>query len=144
VDKEQVKREPRQPGLDKYLGRRKPVHLFPTVELSPFLQKVADAKPDALFVFVPAGSGAQFMKTICTIYDGAADNEMQQRANTAGLAIFNDIISREASTRDLPLIDLRVICDERQDYVNAIEPSVHGGAKIAKAITDTIGRMGQH
>src|SRR5215212_1833742 len=28
----------------------------------PFLQKVAEAKPDALFVFVPAGQGAQFMK----------------------------------------------------------------------------------
>jgi branched-chain amino acid transport system substrate-binding protein len=31
-------------------------------DFSPFLQKVADAKPDALFVFVPAGVGAQFMK----------------------------------------------------------------------------------
>jgi branched-chain amino acid transport system substrate-binding protein len=31
-------------------------------DFSPFLQKVADAKPDALFVFVPAGQGAQFMK----------------------------------------------------------------------------------
>jgi branched-chain amino acid transport system substrate-binding protein len=31
-------------------------------DFSPFLQKVADLKPDALFVFVPAGVGAQFMK----------------------------------------------------------------------------------
>ena len=31
-------------------------------DFSPFLQKVADAKPDALFVFVPSGAGAQFMK----------------------------------------------------------------------------------
>ncbi len=31
-------------------------------DFSPFLQKVADAKPDALFVFVPSGVGAQFMK----------------------------------------------------------------------------------
>ena len=31
-------------------------------DFSPFLQKVADAKPDALLVFVPAGVGAQFMK----------------------------------------------------------------------------------
>jgi branched-chain amino acid transport system substrate-binding protein len=31
-------------------------------DFSPFLQKVTDAKPDALFVFVPAGVGAQFMK----------------------------------------------------------------------------------
>jgi branched-chain amino acid transport system substrate-binding protein len=31
-------------------------------DFSPFLQKVADAKPDAIFVFVPSGVGAQFMK----------------------------------------------------------------------------------
>jgi branched-chain amino acid transport system substrate-binding protein len=31
-------------------------------DFSPFLQRVADAKPDALLVFVPSGVGAQFMK----------------------------------------------------------------------------------
>jgi branched-chain amino acid transport system substrate-binding protein len=31
-------------------------------DFSPFLQKVADAKPDSLLAFVPAGVGAQFMK----------------------------------------------------------------------------------
>jgi branched-chain amino acid transport system substrate-binding protein len=31
-------------------------------DFSPFLQKVADGKPEALLVFVPAGVGSQFMK----------------------------------------------------------------------------------
>jgi branched-chain amino acid transport system substrate-binding protein len=31
-------------------------------DFSPFLQRAADAKPDALFVFVPSGQGATFMK----------------------------------------------------------------------------------
>ena len=31
-------------------------------DFSPFLQKVADLKPDALFIFVPSGPGATFMK----------------------------------------------------------------------------------
>ncbi len=31
-------------------------------DFSPFLQRVADTKPDALFVFVPSGAGSQFMK----------------------------------------------------------------------------------
>ncbi len=31
-------------------------------DFSPFLQRAADAKPDAIFVFVPSGPGAQFMK----------------------------------------------------------------------------------
>ncbi len=31
-------------------------------DFAPFLQRVADAKPDALFVFVPAGVGSAFMR----------------------------------------------------------------------------------
>jgi branched-chain amino acid transport system substrate-binding protein len=31
-------------------------------DFSPFLQRIADAKPEALLVFVPSGVGAQFMK----------------------------------------------------------------------------------
>jgi branched-chain amino acid transport system substrate-binding protein len=31
-------------------------------DFAPFLQKVADAKPDAVFVFLPSGQGAAFMK----------------------------------------------------------------------------------
>jgi len=31
-------------------------------DFAPFLQKVRDLKPDAVFVFVPSGQGAQFMK----------------------------------------------------------------------------------
>src|SRR6478735_1750153 len=33
-------------------------------DFAPFLQRVSEAKPDALFVFVPSGIGAQFMKQI--------------------------------------------------------------------------------
>ena len=31
-------------------------------DFAPFLQKISDAKPDALVAFVPSGAGAQFMK----------------------------------------------------------------------------------
>ena len=31
-------------------------------DFAPFLQRAADAKPDAIFVFVPSGQGASFMK----------------------------------------------------------------------------------
>ncbi len=31
-------------------------------DFSPFLQRAADAKPDAIFIFVPSGQGAQFVK----------------------------------------------------------------------------------
>src|SRR4029078_8255887 len=31
-------------------------------DFAPFLQRAADAKPDALFIFVPSGQGGTFMK----------------------------------------------------------------------------------
>ena len=52
----------------------------------------------------------------------------------AALATFNDVITRAAFEAGLPLIDLRLVCDEDADYANPIEPSVAGGAKIAGAI----------
>ena len=48
--------------------------------------------------------------------------------------MFNDRITRAAFARDLPVIDLRLICDQDEDYANPIEPSVRGGEKIAAAI----------
>jgi len=58
---------------------------------------------------------------------------MQQLTTTA-LNIFNDCILREAITHALPVIDLRLICTEPEDYANEIEPGVAGGRKIAEAI----------
>jgi hypothetical protein len=52
----------------------------------------------------------------------------------AGLTLFNDVITREAFGRGLPLVDLRLVCGEDADYANPIEPSARGGAKIAGAI----------
>ena len=34
-------------------------------DFAPFLQRMKDAKPDAMFVFVPAGPGRQFHEAIC-------------------------------------------------------------------------------
>ena len=70
---------------------------------------------------------------ICTIYDTPPSAPDHRIIRTA-LSIFNDIITRAAFSRGLPLIDLRLICDEDGDYANPIEPSVQGGAKMARAI----------
>jgi hypothetical protein len=70
---------------------------------------------------------------ICTIYDSVPGLPL---AAKAGTALFNDVITRSASANNLPLIDLRVICTQPEDYsaISPIEPSVIGGAKIADAI----------
>ena len=70
---------------------------------------------------------------LCTVYDTPTTAPDQRIIRTV-LAVFNDVISRAAFARRLPLIDLRLICSENQDYANPIEPSAKGGAKIAAAI----------
>ena len=71
---------------------------------------------------------------VSTIYDARYPDPLRQRLVVTGLTLFNDVITREAFSRGLPLLDLRLICDEAGDYANPIEPSVQGGAKIASAI----------
>lgn len=71
---------------------------------------------------------------LCTIYYPRFPDPILQRAALTALAVFNDCIIREAIQRGLPLLDLRMICDDDGDYANPIEPSVRGGEKIAAAI----------
>jgi lysophospholipase L1-like esterase len=71
---------------------------------------------------------------VCTVYDPRFADPQRQRSAVAGLSLFNDAIMREAFRRGLPVIDLRLVCDEDADFANAIEPSVQGGRKIAGAI----------
>ena len=54
------------------------------------------------------------------------------------MSVFNDVISREAFARALPVIDLRLIINDGADYANDIEPSVEGGAKIARAMATLV------
>jgi GDSL-like Lipase/Acylhydrolase family len=75
---------------------------------------------------------------LCTIYDARFPDPREQRLILAGLALFNDVISREAFSRRLPLVDLRLICDEPADYANPIEPSVKGGEKISAVIAQVV------
>jgi len=75
--------------------------------------------------------------TVCTIYDAVPDMEALTHASAAmALSLFNDVIVREATSRGLPVIDLRTVCDAAEDYstVSPIEPSAIGGEKITRAI----------
>jgi lysophospholipase L1-like esterase len=73
----------------------------------------------------------------CTIYNNIP--EVPKEALTA-LALFNEVILEEAFKRKLPVIDLRIICIEKEDYsaVSPIEPSHGGGIKIVNAIKQVL------
>ncbi len=71
---------------------------------------------------------------VCTIYYPQIPEAFAQKISVAALASFNDIIIRQAFLAGLPLIDLRLVCNEPTDYANEIEPSEVGGKKIARTI----------
>ena len=70
----------------------------------------------------------------CTIYYPAFPEPALQRMAVAAETFFNDAIMRCAFEQGVPLIDLRLVCDQPSDYANPIEPSARGGYKIAGTI----------
>jgi len=72
---------------------------------------------------------------VCTVYDAIPGLGPAEQAALAG---FNEVILREAFLAALPVIDLRLVCDQTADYshVSPIEPSMVGGAKIARVIAE--------
>jgi hypothetical protein len=72
---------------------------------------------------------------LCTVYDAVPRLGRPERV---ALGTFNDVILRAAFSAGLPVIDLRLTCTEATDYspLSPIEPSVLGGAKIARVVAE--------
>ncbi len=77
---------------------------------------------------------------VCTIYFPNFPEAIFQRLAITALSVFNDVIIRQAIINGLPIIDLRLICNETDDYANEIEPSDKGGKKIAVKILELINK----
>ncbi|WP_137389419.1 SGNH/GDSL hydrolase family protein [Rhodoligotrophos defluvii] len=75
---------------------------------------------------------------ICTIYDPRYPDPVQRQIGTTALMVLNDAIIREAALRHVPILDLRLICNDDADFANPIEPSAQGGGKIAAAIASLL------
>lgn len=75
---------------------------------------------------------------VCTIYYPNSPEPSFQKLAVAALSSFNDVIIRQAILHNLPFLDLRLICNEKDDYANEIEPSSKGGRKIAEKILELV------
>jgi len=75
---------------------------------------------------------------LCTIYNGGFAEQEYKESVRIALLLFNDVILRVATEHRLPLIDLRTVCTEEEDYANPIEPSTIGAAKIAQRILSAV------
>ena len=80
----------------------------------------------------------RLLTAVCTIYDPRYADPTQRQISTTSLSVINDPIIREAVRRGVPLLDLRLVCDQDTDFANAIEPSVQGGGKIASTIVSWV------
>lgn len=74
---------------------------------------------------------------VCTVYDAVPGLGPAERA---GLALYNDVILREAVRAGADVIDLRHVCTAAADYAasSPIEPSAAGGARIAAAVVRAV------
>ena len=70
---------------------------------------------------------------VCTIYDSIPG---LGEAESSALALYNEIILKEAFAVKIPVVDLRLICNENSDYslLSPIEPSSLGGDKITRVL----------
>jgi hypothetical protein len=125
------------------------------LRLLPVLEQAADTVFDVLtkFSYLSAEFRRQYAEliealkakglplTLCTIYRGFPQDgfyfsdEAHYECAQMALRFFNDAIISEAIESRLPLIDLRHVVNESDDYVQSIEPSARGGRKIALAIS---------
>lgn len=114
---------------------------------APLLEEDAGTVTDALLILAKAQDrftadydamldavvAAGLLTAVSTIYDTPPSGPGHRTIRSA-LALFNDAITRAAFGRGVSLLDVRLICNEDQDYANPIEPSAHGGRKIARAV----------
>jgi len=68
---------------------------------------------------------------VCTLVPARYVDPVQERAAAAALAIFNDRILRRAIAAQLSIVELRLICDEDNDYASETLLSHAGVRKVA-------------
>ena len=71
---------------------------------------------------------------LCTIYSPPLSDANLRHAAKGALALYNDCILRTAIQNRLPVLDMRLVCTDAEDFSHEIEPSEAGGTKIAAAI----------
>lgn len=100
----------------------------------PFRNRFATAYRSML----DAVGGKRLPTALCTIYDSRLPDLDQREIANLALGLLNDVITREAVSRRLPVIDLRLLFDDPSDCANAIEPSGQGSRKIASAMRQIV------
>jgi len=98
------------------------------------LATAADEFESILCGMIAAAQETGLPTIVCTLVPARYARPEQHRIFSTALAIFNDRVVRRAVAAGLPIVDLRLVCDEDADYASATLLSRAGVRKAANVV----------
>jgi hypothetical protein len=98
------------------------------------LSLAADEFERTLARLIDLAQAARLVIMVCTMFQPSYKDPVRQRTACAALAIFNDRVTKRAAEARVSLIDLRLICNEPDDYDKPTQLSQSGLQKAANVI----------
>jgi hypothetical protein len=98
------------------------------------LSLAADEFERTLARLIHVAQAARLVIMACTMFQPNYKDPVRQRTACAALAVFNDRVTKRAAQARVALIDLRLICNEADDYAKPTLLSRSGLQKAANVI----------
>jgi hypothetical protein len=98
------------------------------------LTLAADEFERTLESLIQVAQAARLVIMVCTMFQPNYKDPVRQRTACAALAVFNDRVTKRAAEARVSLIDLRLICNEPDDYDKPTQLSKSGLQKAANVI----------
>ncbi len=98
------------------------------------LALAADEFEGTLERLIQVARAARLVIMVCTMFQPNYKDPLRQRTACAALAVFNDRVTKRAAEARVALIDLRLICNEPEDYDRPTRLSKSGLQKAANVI----------
>ena len=98
------------------------------------LAEIQERFRDSYGRMLEVAQGCKLPTAVCSVYEPRFPDTFDRRVSALALSVINDVITREAFSRQFTLIDLHVMFTNDSDFANPIEPSVQGGMKLALGI----------
>jgi hypothetical protein len=98
------------------------------------LALAADEFERTLERLIRVAQAARLVIMVCTMFQPNYKDPARQRTACAALAVFNDRVTKRAAEARVALIDLRLACNEPDDYDKPTLLSKSGVRKVANVI----------
>ena len=102
------------------------------------LASAADEFEKVFVRLIAAATEAGVPTIVCTLVPARYVDPVQERAAATALAIFNDRLLRRAVAARLSVVELRLVCDEDNDYASETLLSHAGVRKVANVVRSAL------